>query len=138
MRWDQAIGSEYSSWVRTVSKPKFRLPTADMDLEGREAKVVAAKARRKQARKEECNYLKQVNHMNEKHHARIMGMVEARLNADKKYNEEHEAVTQSLAAKKEEDKRRQRVVAAQSRKELVEMYKRVKEKPLLLEKAYDK
>lgn len=138
LRWDKAIGSEYSSWVRSVSVPKFRLPTADMDLDGRKAKATAAKVRQRQARKEEHNYLKQVDEMKQKHHARIMGMVEDRLNADKQYNEDHEAFAESLVAKQQEEKQRQRAVTAKSRKELAEIYKRVKDKPLFLEKAYDK
>lgn len=138
MRMNQAIGSEYSSWVRSVSVPKFQLPTAHVDHEERSRRVEAWKERRKQASKDQGDYYEEVEQMKQKHHARIMGVVKERLEADKKFDEAHEAVAHGLELKMAEQKQKQAVVAAKSRRELKEMFKRVSEKPLFLEVAYKK
>merc|ERR1712139_762329 len=42
----QAIGSEYHSWVRSVSVPKFQLPTPKTDNEERTKRLLQRRKRR--------------------------------------------------------------------------------------------
>merc|ERR1712080_135515 len=113
---NQAIGSEYSTWVRTVSVPKFRLPTTEVDYEGRNRRAAEVKERIKRAQKEQTDYYEEVKQMERKHHARIMCVVTERLDADKRFNEAHEAAAQTLGMKMEEQKQKQRAVASKSRR----------------------
>lgn len=130
------IGQEYSVWVQNVSKPKFSLPLAKEDREGRIRREAVAKSRVRKAHKEEKKYFSDLDEVYSKHHERIMGHVKDRLEADKKYNEDQEQMHACLAIKTEREKKRQQAVVRESRKVLKDIEKRVKEKPLFLEMAY--
>lgn len=132
----KTMALEYNEWLRDASQPKFKLPLSRVDHEGIARREAAAQERIKQARKEEVKYFKEVQQMRRKHHTRIMGMVQERLDADKVYAKDHELAAQTLAGKLEAEKRRQREISAKSRKELKSMYKRMKERPLQIEVAY--
>lgn len=132
----KTMSSEYSEWLESVSVKKFTLPTAFVDHEDRNRRAAAQKERARQARKGQKTYLNEVKQMERKHHARIMGMVQERLEADRKFDEDHEAFAQSLVAKQEAERQRQREISVRSRKELKGIYQRVKDKPLFLETAY--
>lgn len=138
VRIQKTMSAEYHEWLREVSVPKFSLPSSFVDHEMLERKAKMHKDRMKQERKSEFAYLREVEGMKQKHHERIMGMVEERLEGDKKFDEEHAAATEGLAASRQEAKKKRDIVTAQSRQELKNMYKRMKEKPLMLEVAYGK
>lgn len=138
MRIQKCMSSEYSEWLRDVSVAKFTLPTAHVDKEAKTRKAMADKQRMKQAQREQSAYFKEVKQMERRHHSRIMFKVKERLDADKRYDEEHEAVAKSLAEKGEAEKERQRAIELKSREELKNIYKRVDERPLFLEVAYGK
>lgn len=138
VRIQKTMSAEYYEWLHEISVPKFQLPTSFVDYEMRNRKAMEQKERVKNERKVQKTYFKEVQQMERTHHARIMGMVEERLEGDRRFNEEHEAATEGLAVQRQEARKMRNEVAAQSRQELKNMYKRMKEKPLMLEVAYNK
>merc|ERR1719183_867808 len=124
VRIQKTMNAEYHEWLRDVSVPKFKLPTSFTDHEMRNRQAMAQKERVKQAMETQAAYFKEVEQMKRTHHARIMGMVEERLNADKRFNEAHEKAAVGLAAQRQEERRRRNEIAARSRQELKDMYKR--------------
>lgn len=132
----QTQRQEYNTWLESVKNPKFALPYVPPDYEGLRKKQEVAHEKKKEFHKASNAYFDNIKAMEKKHHARIMRVVEKRLEADRKFNEDHAAAAVSLAAKMEEEKQRQAEVAAKSRQETRDMYKRVKDKPMFLELAY--
>lgn len=137
-RINREISSEYSMWLKSVSCPSFTPPTVPVDHE-RQARLAAmAEERTKQMRKLQKEYKGEVESFQQKHHKRIMGMVRQRLENDRKFNDAMEFAKEELAMKAEGEKKKQRAVAAKTAREIHEIKKRVKAKPLFLEVAYKK
>lgn len=135
---DRAISSEYHSWLRSVSVASFHVPIAEIDYERRARQAAVAEERTKVMRKQTADYQEEVKEMERKAQERIMARVKEKLEADKRYTQDHKDVAQTLAVQMSKRKEKEKAVRAQSRRELQEMYKRVKEKPLFLEVAYKK
>jgi len=136
IRIQKTMSAEYSEWLRDVSVARFVLPLRPSDREERARQAELANQRVKDAAKEQAAYFKKLKEVEKFHHERIMGVVKERLEADKKYELEHEAVAKSQAAQREEQKQARREHEKKCRKELKDMATRVKEKKLFLEVAY--
>merc|ERR1711974_269424 len=96
----------------------------------------AVAKKRADADQMQTEYFQGVRKMEQKHHERIMKKVNEKYHADQRFNEGRASAASDLQVKNEAEAQRQRQIELKSRRELKEMYGRVKAKPLFLELAY--
>jgi hypothetical protein len=128
---------EYAQWLQTVSQPKFTLPYhVVVSREEKEKRIAAVRDKTEGHKKMSNDYFEGVRKVEQKHHARIMRNLKKKLLADKMYDEEHVEAAIELEAKMEAERQKKREVELECRRELQQMYSKVKSKPLYLEVAY--
>lgn len=123
--------------MQTVSQPKFTLPYhVVVSREEKEKRIAAVRDKTEGHKKMSNDYFEGVRKVEQKHHARIMRNLKKKLLADKMYDEEHAEAAIALEAKMEAERQKKREVELECRRELQQMYSKVKSKPLYLEVAY--
>ncbi|CAK8999556.1 Calmodulin-like protein 12 (Touch-induced calmodulin-related protein 3) [Durusdinium trenchii] len=130
---------EYRIWLDSVSKPKFTLPSQAVNTPAQRALIVQENVRKglEKLNEKTAEYQKWLKEMEQQKHEAMMEKVKAKLNADREDIERREkamnALEEKMAAVKAEEERRAKL----SREEVLQMYRKVHNKPLLIEQAYD-
>jgi len=129
---------EYSSWLQSVSEPKFKMPYYEVSSDELERRAAYAKKMAVDDHRVRAEYSDFVQRMERKHHMRVMRALKEKLVADKQFNEDQEAAGKERNAQGEQKKQQQREIALNYRQEVSDIYSRIKAKPLFIENAYNK
>mmetsp|Transcript_68508 Transcript_68508/g.150682 ORF Transcript_68508/g.150682 Transcript_68508/m.150682 type:complete len:378 (-) Transcript_68508:47-1180(-) len=130
---------EYRRWLESVSKPKFVLPSQQVNTPAQRAIIVQENVRKglEKLNEKTAEYQKWLKEMEQQKHEKMMEKVKAKLNADREDIERREKAMNALEEKMAIVKAEEEMRAKLSKEELLQMYKEVHEKPLLIEQAYD-
>lgn len=130
---------EYRRWLESVSKPKFVLPSQQVNTPAQRAIIVQENVRKglEKLNEKTAEYQKWLKEMEQQKHEKMMEKVKAKLNADREDIERREKAMNALEEKMAIVKAEEEMRAKLSKEELLQMYKEVREKPLLIEQAYD-
>lgn len=130
---------EYRRWLESVSKPKFVLPSQQVNTPAQRAIIVQENVRKglEKLNEKTAEYQKWLKEMEQQKHEKMMEKVKAKLNADREDIERREKAMNALEEKMAIVKAEEEMRAKLSKEELLQVYKEVHEKPLLIEQAYD-
>lgn len=130
---------EYRRWLESVSKPKFVLPSQQVNTPAQRALIVQENVRKglEKLNEKTAEYQKWLKEMEQQKHEQMMEKVKAKLNADREDIERRDKAMNALEERMAIVKAEEEMRAKLSKEELLQMYKEVHEKPLLIEQAYD-
>jgi len=129
---------EYKMWLESIKKSKNIVPLIKCNSTQERDALIHEKAKKanQKLNEEAVVYKKWVKEMEQQHHERNMVKVREKLAADQVFDSERGAAKDSLREKMLQAKQREEAIAAESNRELREMYERVQRKPLMVEAAY--
>lgn len=134
----RARRKEYSSWLQSVSEPKFKLPYYEVSSEELERRAAYVKKMADDDHRGRSEYSDFIQRMERKHHLRVMRALKEKLLADREFDQNQEVATKARHAHADHQKQQLRDVEVNYRQELDDMYSRIKAKPLFIENAYSK
>eukprot|EP00931_Biecheleriopsis_adriatica_P076931 TRINITY_DN50591_c0_g1_i1.p1 TRINITY_DN50591_c0_g1~~TRINITY_DN50591_c0_g1_i1.p1 ORF type:complete len:395 (+),score=128.87 TRINITY_DN50591_c0_g1_i1:115-1185(+) len=130
---------EYKQWVASVSKPKFSLPESKVNTPAQREHMIRESAKKglEKMNAATAEYTKWVKEMEQAKAEAMMEKVREKLRADREADEKRRGDMLALEEKMADSKAEQDRIAAAAKQEVVDMYRRVHEKPLLIEQAYN-